>query len=304
MSETTVAGKTFLQKLLDGVETVGNKVPHPAVIFLLMSAIVIVLSHVFHLLGSSVTYQVIDPTTHKAVETTAVVNSLLTVDGIRFIITSAIRNFLGFTPVGVILVAMVGVGLAEEAGLINALIRKIVIVAPRKAITFIIVAMGVLSSVASDAGYLVLIPLGRRRIPEPGQASARRTGGSVRRRRRRVRCQPDHHADRRRADRNHQRRDPPAQSVHLHLSDREPVFLHRVQHPAVRRLHRRHRTGDRTAAWPVPRRNGRPRKAQARPQGRREDCVSRCMGWSASSSSSRCSRCRRAPPCAIRRRAR
>ena len=55
---------------------------------------------------------------------------------------------------------MVGVGLAEEAGLINAIIRKIVIVAPRKAITFIIVAMGVLSSVASDAGYLVLIPLG------------------------------------------------------------------------------------------------------------------------------------------------
>ncbi|HEY2619351.1 MAG TPA: AbgT family transporter [Acetobacteraceae bacterium] len=160
MSETAVAEKTFLQKLLDGVEIVGNKVPHPAVIFLLMSAIVIVLSHVFHLLGTSVTYQVIDLETHKAVTTTAVVNSLLTVEGIRFIITSAIRNFLGFTPVGVILVAMVGVGLAEEAGLINALIRKIVIVAPRRAITFIIVAMGVLSSVASDAGYLVLIPLG------------------------------------------------------------------------------------------------------------------------------------------------
>ncbi len=160
MSQTTAAGKTFLQKLLDGVEIVGNKVPHPAVIFLIMSAIVIVLSHIFHLLGTSVTYQVIDPETHKAVTTTAVVNSLLTVEGLRFIITSAIRNFLGFAPVGVILVAMVGVGLAEEAGLINALIRKIVIVAPRKAITFIIVAMGVLSSVASDAGYLVLIPLG------------------------------------------------------------------------------------------------------------------------------------------------
>ena len=160
MSQTTVAGKTFLQKLLDGVESVGNKVPHPAVIFLLMSAIVIVLSHIFHLLGTNVTYQVIDPQTHQAVSSTAVVNSLLTVEGLRFMITSVIRNFLGFTPVGVILVAMVGVGLAEEAGLINALIRKIVIVAPRKAITFIIVAMGVLSSVASDAGYLVLIPLG------------------------------------------------------------------------------------------------------------------------------------------------
>ena len=160
MSQTTVAEKTFLQKLLDGVEVVGNKVPHPAVIFLLMSAVVIVLSFIFHLMGTSVTYQVIDPVTHKAVTNTAVVNSLLSADGIRFIITSTIRNFLGFTPVGVILVAMVGVGLAEEAGLINALIRKIVLVAPRKAITFIIVAMGVLSSVASDAGYLVLIPLG------------------------------------------------------------------------------------------------------------------------------------------------
>ena len=81
-------------------------------------------------------------------------------EGLRFIITSVVRNFLGFGPVGIILVAMVGVGLAEEAGLVNAMIRKIVIVAPRRAITFIIVAMGVLSSVASDAGYLVLIPLG------------------------------------------------------------------------------------------------------------------------------------------------
>jgi aminobenzoyl-glutamate transport protein len=158
------ANRSLLQKLLDTVEQAGNKVPHPAIIFLAMSGIVIVLSHIFHLLGVSVTYQVIDPVTHQAHDQTTAVNSLLTADGLRFIITSAIRNFLGFTPVGVILVAMVGVGLAEEAGLINALIRKIVLVAPPRAITFIIVAMGVLSSVASDAGYLVLIPLGRRRF--------------------------------------------------------------------------------------------------------------------------------------------
>src|SRR5271165_6202222 len=154
------ANRTFLQKLLDAVEQAGNKVPHPAIIVLAMSGIVIVLSHIFHLLGVGVTYQVIDPVTHQEHDQTTVVNSLLAADGIRFIITSAIRNFLGFTPVGVILVAMVGVGLAEEAGLINALIRKIVLVAPPRAITFIIVAMGVLSSVASDTGYLVLIPLG------------------------------------------------------------------------------------------------------------------------------------------------
>lgn len=160
MTGTTAGGKTFLQRLLDGIEVVGNKVPHPAVIFLIMSAIVIVLSALFSLLGTSVTYQLIDPVTHKAAYVTTTVNSLLSIEGIRFMITSIVPNFLGFGPVGVILVAMVGVGLAEEAGLIKALIRKIVIVAPRRLITFIIVAMGVLSSVASDAGYLVLIPLG------------------------------------------------------------------------------------------------------------------------------------------------
>ena len=160
MSATIASRKSFLQKLLDGVEIVGNKVPHPAIIFLIMSAIVIVLSQLFHMLGTSVTYQVIDPVTHQVQETTATVNSLMTPEGIRFIITSVVRNFLGFGPVGVILVAMVGVELAEEAGLIGAIIRKIVLVAPRRLITFIIVAMGVLSSVASDAGYLVLIPLG------------------------------------------------------------------------------------------------------------------------------------------------
>src|SRR6185312_10853617 len=105
---------TFLQKLLDGVEVVGNKVPHPAVIFLIMAGIVIALSHLFYLMGTSVSYQLVDPVTHQVLTTTATVNSLLTADGIRFIVTSAVRNFLGFAPVGVILVAMVGVGLAEE----------------------------------------------------------------------------------------------------------------------------------------------------------------------------------------------
>jgi aminobenzoyl-glutamate transport protein len=86
--------------------------------------------------------------------------SLLDGDGIRFIFTTAVQNFNDFGVVAVILVAMLGVGVAEEAGLIAALIRKMVKVAPKGAITFIIVLLGGISSVASDAGYLVLIPLG------------------------------------------------------------------------------------------------------------------------------------------------
>ena len=145
---------------LDLVERIGNKVPHPAVIFLLLLAFVIVLSHVLYLFGTSVTYQTFDLETDQLVSNTVAVNSLLTTDGIRFLFTSMIRNFMGFGPVGVILVAMIGVGLAEQAGLVTALIKKIVSVAPAWSLTYILVAVGVLSSIAADAGYLVLVPLG------------------------------------------------------------------------------------------------------------------------------------------------
>ena len=185
MSGTTEIPKSAFQKLLDHVERVGNKVPHPAVLFTLLIVAVVVLSHLFHLMGMSVSYQRIKLETHKAAdvstpqyprtywyetqtvtathkmeEVTTSVKSLLSADGIRFIGTSAVPNFINFGPVGIILVAMIGVGLAERAGLIGALIRKIVLIAPPWAMTAIVVTLGLLSSVASDAGYLVLIPLG------------------------------------------------------------------------------------------------------------------------------------------------
>jgi len=152
--------KTFLQKLLDGVETVGNKVPHPAVIFFILSGLVIALSHLFYLLGTSANYEVVNPQTHQIEHATATVKSLLSGDGIRFMLTSMVRNFMNFGPVGTILVVMIGVGLAEQAGLMTALIKKIVQVTPSKAVTWILVTVGVLASIAADAGYLVLIPLG------------------------------------------------------------------------------------------------------------------------------------------------
>lgn len=91
LAGTTAAPKTLLQKLLDGVEAVGNKVPRPAVIFFILLALVILLSHLFYWLGTTVTYEVINSQTHKVEETTASVNSLLRADGIRFMLTSMVR---------------------------------------------------------------------------------------------------------------------------------------------------------------------------------------------------------------------
>ena len=190
MTEATAAAPqhTFLGRMLDTIERVGNKVPHPAIIFIILIVGVIVLSQILYIVGASVTYEVVEPPPvageqgyppgsavevpqvprrpafddhediHVETETTAV-NGLLTADGIRFMFTSPVANFNNFGVVGIILVAMLGVGLAEEAGLIGALIRLLVRVSPLRLITFIIVLIGILSSVATDAGYLVLIPL-------------------------------------------------------------------------------------------------------------------------------------------------
>jgi aminobenzoyl-glutamate transport protein len=226
-----------MQRILDVVEKVGNKVPHPVVIFLILIGLVIVFSALFGLAGVGVTYEEIvaspgmptkdrnaDPTypqlanklpivqadpdhpgkyrivdvdpenpsktrvytqaeierqpegerKYKVVQVNAPsqeggyalietrtrkVRSLLTAEGIRFMYVSLIPSFMSFTALGLIIVAMIGVGVAEEAGLVGALIKKLVIVSPRPALTYILAFVGIVSSIAADAGYLVLIPL-------------------------------------------------------------------------------------------------------------------------------------------------
>lgn len=191
MSETKEAPKGVMQRLLDVVEKAGNLVPHPVLIFLSLILIVIVLSHALSMLGVSVTfdaivpnpvdteadteygggysqaydtgtvvdYKTIEESSYQIEQQSVAARSLLTSDGIRFIYSSLIPNFMSFTAVGLMIAAMVGAGVAEESGLVNALIRKLVIVSPRWALIYILSFVGILSSVAADAGYLVLIPL-------------------------------------------------------------------------------------------------------------------------------------------------
>jgi aminobenzoyl-glutamate transport protein len=160
MAEVNAAAPpSTMQRLLDVVERVGNKVPHPVIIFVILIGVVIVLSQIFYMMGLSVSYQVINPETHEVEDATTGARSLLTVDGIRFMFTGVVQNFMNFNAVGVIIVAMVGVGVAEEKGLVKALIRKLVVVAPPRLLSYIMVFVGIVSSIAADAGYLVLIPL-------------------------------------------------------------------------------------------------------------------------------------------------
>ncbi|MBB3146331.1 aminobenzoyl-glutamate transport protein [Phyllobacterium trifolii] len=159
MTTANTAPKTVMQRLLDGVERVGNMVPHPVIIFLILIGIVIVLSAILGAFGAAVSFERINPDTHEIETASTEIRSLLNVEGIRFLYASLIPNFMSFTAVGLMIAAMIGAGVAEESGLVTALIRKLVIVSPRWALTYILAFVGILASIAADAGYLVLIPL-------------------------------------------------------------------------------------------------------------------------------------------------
>ena len=141
---------------LKGVETIGNKLPHPAVIFLILSIAVVVISAFAAAFGKPVTY--FDARQGKEVTIQAL--SLLNLNGLRYILNSATKNFTDFAPLGTVLVAMLGVGVAEWTGLINTTLKKMLSRVHPRLLTAVVVFAGVMSNIASDAGYVVVIPLG------------------------------------------------------------------------------------------------------------------------------------------------
>ncbi|WEK62222.1 MAG: AbgT family transporter [Candidatus Microbacterium colombiense] len=185
LSASSADNKGFL----NWIEKVGNKVPDPTIMFVYLIGIIAVLSAILSWVGVSVTDDVVTPVPRDEFsqinehlggtwsiydsvtgqpaevpdyiveERTFEVRNLLSVDGVRFFFTSFVDNFAGFGVVAVVLIAMAGVGVAEHAGLMGALIRRVVKVAPRRWLAFILIFVGVLSSVATDAGYLILVPL-------------------------------------------------------------------------------------------------------------------------------------------------
>ncbi|MFD1030498.1 AbgT family transporter [Metaplanococcus flavidus] len=145
--------KGFFQKFLDGIEFAGNKLPHPVTLFALLALLVLVLSAIISSFGVTVE--------HPGQEGEMVeVKNLLNAEGIQYIFTSMVDNFIGFAPLGVVLATMLGIGIAERTGLISAMLRGFVLSVPRVLITAGLVFAGIMSSVASDAGYVVLPPLG------------------------------------------------------------------------------------------------------------------------------------------------
>ncbi len=133
------------------IEKGGNALPHPAILFAIFALITLFVSG----LGSWLNWSNIHPATG---ETVNVVN-LLSKEGLHRILLNMVTSYTGFAPLGIVMVALLGIGVAESSGLISTAVKSLLIKAPPKSITFMVVFTGILSNVASDVGYILIIPL-------------------------------------------------------------------------------------------------------------------------------------------------
>lgn len=137
---------------LGTVERVGNKLPDPAVLFIALLFFVWILSWLL----SYMTFDVIDPRSGEAL----VIMNLLSGSAITEFLSVMVTNFSHFHPVGVVLVAMLGIGVAEHTGFINSALRALLNVTADRLLTPMVIVVGIVSHTAADAGYVLVIPLG------------------------------------------------------------------------------------------------------------------------------------------------
>ena len=143
--------KTFFDRILHFVEIGGNALPHPASIFALLAIFVLIISWIGHFFD----WTVVHPATQEQVH----IQNLLSKEGVHRIFLDMVDNYTGFAPLGIVMVALLGIGIAESSGLIGAAIRLLVLKAPSSLLTFVLVLSGILSNMASDLGYVLIIPM-------------------------------------------------------------------------------------------------------------------------------------------------
>ena len=159
-----------IDRFLTVVERGGNALPHPATLFAILAMVVVLLSWVASQFALSVQH----PTTGEIITPV----NLVSVDGLHRILTGLVTNFTSFAPLGTVLVSLIGIGVAEHSGLIGAALRQLVLAAPRFLLTPVMVFAGVMSNMASEIGYVLLVPLAglvflaARRHPILGMAAA------------------------------------------------------------------------------------------------------------------------------------
>ena len=152
MTTTDQTKKGFLNKALDFIEKKGNKLPDPAILFLSLMLLIWVLSAIF----SNFSFSEIDPRSGQPIE----IINLLSGGSLASFLSNMITTFAGFPPLGIVLVAMLGVGVAEHSGYINAGLKTMLSFTPKSLLTPMLILVAIVSHTATDAGYVLVIPIG------------------------------------------------------------------------------------------------------------------------------------------------
>ena len=149
----------LFSRFLATVEFLGNLLPHPVTLFAMLACFIVVLSGILGYFDLAV----VDPRPEgaKGREADGMIEviSLMSAEGLQRIVTGLVTNFTGFAPLGTVLVALLGVSVAEHSGLLSATMRSLVMNASKRTVTFAVVFAGIISNTASELGYVVLIPL-------------------------------------------------------------------------------------------------------------------------------------------------
>ncbi|WP_044022189.1 AbgT family transporter [Bacillus sp. SG-1] len=140
-----------MTRFLNGIEKLGNKLPDPFFIFIYLAAFVMIISWIVSSVGASVVH----PGTGEELP----IKSLISGEGLQYILSSMLTNFTGFKPLGLVLAMMLGIGLAEKVGLMESAIKKSILKAPTKMITYAVIFVGILGNLASDAAFVLVPPL-------------------------------------------------------------------------------------------------------------------------------------------------
>lgn len=151
-NEKNNGSRSVVVKFLDSIEWLGNKLPDPAVLFLVGLIAVWVLSAVL----SNVSFSETLPGKTDPIQ---IVN-LMSLEKLADFLANMVETFVGFHPLGVVLVALLGVGVAEKSGFINACLKSMLNVTPRSLLTPMLILVAIVSHSAADAGYVLVIPIG------------------------------------------------------------------------------------------------------------------------------------------------
>ena len=150
MSENTTAKKTGVDKLIDGIEKVCNKLPPPAILFCWLFLITAIIGCIFSVMGVALT----NPASGEVVTSA----NLFSKDGVDWILGNMVKNFTGFAPLGLVITMTLGIGLCEESGMLISMLNSSLKNVPAAMIPYVIAFVGTVGNIASDTAMVVIPP--------------------------------------------------------------------------------------------------------------------------------------------------